>query len=242
MKPKTNYIINVPLVHGEITVVTADHAEDTMRHSARLANAIKDTGLNVLAINCGMSDKRYRGHFYEAVGRESFRDPKCIIKSSVCGNLIGEREAIDQIVDEARIAVVILSGWEFASSSSRRRHRLLFYLRELMERENVAVIIYAHSAKNPVAGIIDHGGIGKLSFLAHSIAELDSSQSLEKSVKKMKVVTATPAEERAMKEGAQLVANKIIKLGMDGRELGKDKGEGMKDERVLMSLGATCND
>src|SRR5689334_22015071 len=90
MKPKKNYIINVPLVHGEITVVTADHAEDTMRHSARLANAIKDAGLNVLAINCGMSDKRYRGHFYEAVGRESFRDPKCIIKSSVCGNLIGE--------------------------------------------------------------------------------------------------------------------------------------------------------
>ncbi|HET9137441.1 MAG TPA: hypothetical protein VFO76_12465, partial [Candidatus Kapabacteria bacterium] len=70
---------------------------------------------------------------------------------------------------------------------------------------------------NAVAGQIDHGGIGKLAFLAHSIAELESSESLEKSVKKMKVVTATAAEERAMKEGAQLVAHKIITLGTDGR-------------------------
>jgi hypothetical protein len=216
MKRKPSYINHVPFLQGEITVITSDHAEATMKHSARLAHSIKNVGLNVLAINCGMSDRRFREHYYEAHGKESFKEPRCIIKSSVCGNLIGEREAIDQIVAEAGIAIVVITGWEFASSNYRRRERLMCYLRDLMEREDVSVIIYSHIANEPVAGMIDHGGLGKLSLLAYAIAEIDSTQILEEKITKPPVLVATAAELREMEMSAQLFINEMKELQEDG--------------------------
>jgi hypothetical protein len=229
MKRKASYINSIPFRHGEITVVTSDHAEATMQHSARLANSVKETGLNVLAINCGMSDRRFREHFYQAHGREAFKEPRCIIKSSVCGNLIGEREAIDQIVDEAKIAVVIISGWEFASSTSRRRQRLLFYLRELMERENVAIIIYSHIANDPVAGMIDHGGLGKLSLLAYAIAEIDSSKILDDEIRKPAPLVATMAELREMGADIGISVTPGFRVGAQASGNGINNLEGVEE-------------
>jgi hypothetical protein len=65
---KPQYVNNVPFLDGELTIVTSDHAEASMRHSSRLANSFRKAGLNVLVINCGMSDRRFRSHYYDAYG------------------------------------------------------------------------------------------------------------------------------------------------------------------------------
>src|SRR2546421_11656697 len=57
---KTAYVLNIPLTHGEVSVVMSDHAEKTLQHSAKLASSIHKSGLGVLLINCGVSDKRFR--------------------------------------------------------------------------------------------------------------------------------------------------------------------------------------
>ena len=156
-----------------------------------------------------MSDKRFKEYFYDhhdITGKKN----RLVLHSSVRGDLIGEREAIDQIVTETAASVIIIAGWEWTSSSWRRKQRLLFYLRELMEDRDVAIIIYSHTANAPVAGEIDHGGIGKLSLLAMFIIELNTAEELEKQVPQAPAVCYETYEEYLEAErSAQLMINKI---------------------------------
>ncbi|HYM21030.1 MAG TPA: hypothetical protein VEW28_08505 [Candidatus Kapabacteria bacterium] len=43
---KTQYMNNVPFLPGELTIVTSDHAELAMQHSARLADSFRRARLN----------------------------------------------------------------------------------------------------------------------------------------------------------------------------------------------------
>jgi len=208
-----SYINSIPLRHGEVTVVTSGNAVRTMQHCTRLASDAQKTGLPVLLVNCGMSDARFKEYYYEHYD-PCVKKPELVLKSSVRGNLIGEREAIDQIVEEANIKVIVIAGWEWASSSWRRKQRLLFYLRELMEEKNIVVVIYSHVSNAPVAGEIDHGGLGKLSLLAMFIVEIEASEELEEVVPKpLPIVVQTVEELQAAERSAQLLARKINNLG-----------------------------
>ena len=210
-KSKTPYINSIPIKHGEITIVTSDHAEATMHHSSRLASAAQQVGVGVLLINCGMSNRRFREHFYSE-HTEVYDEPRLIVKSSVVGNLVGERDNIDQICREAKIGVVIIAGWEFASDNYRRRHRLISYLRGLMEEQDVAVVIYAHTANEPVAGTLDHGGLGKLTLLAYAVTRIEASEMLETAVKKPAPRVATTNELNEFERGAQAFVKEINDL------------------------------
>ena len=222
---KRAYINNIPLRHGEITVVTSDNAVATMQHSSRLAESVQKAGVSTLLINCGMSDKRFKEYFYDNHD-QSVKKPELVLYSSVRGNLIGEREALDQIITEVGIGVIVLAGWEWASSSWRRKERLLFYLRELMEDRDVAIIIYSHVSNSPVAGQIDKGGLGKLSLLAMFIAELDASEEMEKQVPKAPPIVYHNYEEYlAAERSAQLLINKINGLGGQDGKGGVDQVE-----------------
>ena len=213
---KRAYINNVPLRHGEVTIITSDNAMATMQHSSRLAESIKNAGSPTLLINCGMSDKRFKEYFYENHDA-AVKNHEIVLYSSIRGDLIGEREAIDQIVVEAGIGVVIIAGWEWTSSSWRRRQRLLFYLRELMEDRDVAIIIYSHTANAPVAGEIDHGGVGKLALLAMFVIELNTVEELEKQVPIAPSVCYRTYEEYLEAErSAQVMLSKIN--GLQGEE------------------------
>jgi len=214
-----NYINNVPIASGEITIVTSDHAEATMRHSAQLAFDAKKNGLNVLLVNCGMSDKRFRTHVHDTFGKEIYHGTRMIIHTSSCGDLIGERDAIDNIVDQARIGAIILCGWEFASCTRRRKERLICYLRELMANDGVSVTIYCHTANAPVAGKLDKGGIGKLGLLAWQVCEINSSELLEPILKRPDPVIATPGEMREAEQSVQMLLNKVNELAGDGQKI-----------------------
>ena len=59
---KNSYLNNVPVTHGEVTVVISDNAESLMKHSCKLANSASDAGIGTMLINCGMSERRFRKH------------------------------------------------------------------------------------------------------------------------------------------------------------------------------------
>jgi hypothetical protein len=214
-----NYINNIPVLNGELTVVTSDHATATMRHASQLAFDAKGLGLNVLIINCGMSDKRFRGHIHEKFGEQVYHANRMVIHTSVCGDLVGERDALDNIIYQANISTIILCGWEFASSTPRRKERLMFYLRELMANNNVSVTVYCHTAIAPVAGKIDRGGIGKLSLMAFQICEVDSSKQLEPILQRPKAIVATGQDIDEATESVRLLLNKVNALAGDGQKI-----------------------
>ena len=210
------FINNIPIRHGEITVITSRNAVASMKHSSRLASDTKKTGLGTLLINCSMSNNRFQEFFLEHYD-PCVKKPELVIHSSVQGNLIGEREAIDQIITQAKISVIIIAGWEWTSSSWRRKERLFFYLRELMAEYNIAIVIYSHVFNSPVAGEIDRAGLGKLSLLAMFVVELGASEVLEEIIRKPPpIVINTVEEEREAERSARLLINKINGLGGEG--------------------------
>ena len=213
-KAQRAYINNVPIRHGELTIVTSNNADDSMKHSSRLAANTQKAGVPVLLLNCAISDKLFKEYFHKAhehcPGRKEL-----IAKSCTRGDLIGEREAIDQIIEETGTGVIIIAGWEWASSSWRRKQRLLFYLRQLMEERDVAIVIYSHVHHAPVPREIDHCGLGKLSLLALFVVELEASSQLEKQVPKPPPIVYHSYEEyEAAERSAQLLINKIN--GLEG--------------------------
>jgi hypothetical protein len=227
---KTQYINNVPFLAGELTLVKSDHAEATMRHSALISNSFRKAGLNVLTINCGMSDRRFRSHYYDTYGEDTYTRPMVVLKTSELGDLVGERESIDQICREGKIGVVILAGWEFASSTRKRRDRLYFYLVELLKR-GIIVIVYTQTAGNPIAGRMLV--LGKLSARAFEIVEIDTSKFLEGAVKKPPVIAWESHDEMVRAEqGVQQLLKNINSLQPHGQGI-SGFGVGVIDTNAL---------
>ncbi len=245
---KCTYVNNVPLAHGRVTVVMSDNGDKVMAHSCKLAGSIKTAGIGVLLINCGMSDRSFREH---AGDLEDFRTfphhlvepdskPQLVIHTSIRGDLVCERDAIDQLVQNLRIGTVIIAGWEWASASWRRKEALLFYLRELMAEKDCAVVVYSQAVTKPVKGTFDRGGIGKLAMMAGFIIRDDASETLER-LKPLPPPMVVSAEEWAAAErSAQLLANKINELQgekSEKKEKGKRKGSKppIKSEKSIRS-------
>lgn len=186
---KSTKIKNIPIAHREVSVVVSENTETAMRHSCTLAREMHKLELHTLLVNCGVSPQRFRDYapksttFYRydaeeegAVFTPNKKLPNAksqmLTLDSVRGNLIGQSASIREIIEQCRIQVVIISGWEWTSSSWRRRERLLYFLREIMAELGVAVIVYAQTTTNPTPGENDKGGIGKLASIAFAITDL----------------------------------------------------------------------
>ncbi|MFI5263340.1 MAG: hypothetical protein ACHQM6_02360 [Candidatus Kapaibacterium sp.] len=238
---KYTYLNNIPLAQGEITVVMSKNAAVMAKHSWELAANIQNVGMGVLLINCGMSKRKFNQCEETTVpepntGKLNAGEEHLVVHSSVRGDLAGERDAIVQKVRDCNIGVVILSGWEWTSSSYRRKQRLLYNLRELMEDEDVAIVIYSQARTEPVAGEYDRGGLGQLAMLAEVIIKLEASEDLKKQISRPTPLVALPAEMEAAERSAQLMINKINELQGEKGEL-KIKNEKLKiEERGEMGV------
>jgi hypothetical protein len=201
------YVNNVPMAQGELSIVLSDNAEKVMRHSSALAKKIQDIGANVLLINCGMSNRRFREH---AGYPEGAHQPHYVIRTSYRGDLIGERDEIEQLVSACKIGVIIIAGWEWTSSNHRRKERLIYFLRELMAEEDCAIIVYSQAPTKPVIGKYDRGGVGKLSMLAAAIITDETAYDLETlKPKPLPLVVNSEDDNRMAEESARLLINKI---------------------------------
>lgn len=208
---KNSYVNNIPIVHGEVTIVINDNAVNLMKNSCKLARSVQEAGVGSLLINCGLSERRFRKH----IGYPEESKPKThlLVKNSEKGNLIGDRVEIDQAIAECDVRVIIISGWEWTSASYRRKERLLFYLREIMSERKVAVIIFSQTTTKPVIGKIDRAGLGKLPTFAIAIVAGEMSEALDAvSPKPPPIVIHSAEERRAAEESAQLLISKINML------------------------------
>jgi hypothetical protein len=239
MKTKTNnkcaYLNNIPINHGEMTVITSGSAEDIMAHSARTAAGAQKAGMSVLLINCGMSKNRFMEHIIEH-NDVGLKHPCLIVKSSIRGELINEGEEIRQALGQEYIRVVILAGWEWASNSWRKKNRLLYFLREIMEDYGVTVIVYASKFHSPVAGEIDRGGLGDLPFFAMFVIALSFTEQLEKNVPKPPVLYMRSNEEfEAMERSAQLLLNKVNDLQGENEKIRGSWDKDPSDEEEALA-------
>ncbi|MFI5263322.1 MAG: hypothetical protein ACHQM6_02270 [Candidatus Kapaibacterium sp.] len=248
---KFSYIKNIPLSQGELSVVLAKDAEQLMRHSCELAEEMKQSGLGVLLINCGMSDRRFRRHAHAATScikeqatdlmpyrHEPGDESQIMLYSSVGGDLVGEADTIRALVAQCPASVVILAGWEWTSSSYRRKERLIYDLRELMRDQDVSVVVYSQATTKPELGIYDRGGIGKLAMLAVAIIAVTAANILEVASPKPKAIITTESDIEAAERSAQLLTSKINDLSGTTslavrEERNSGKRERMKDKKPV---------
>ncbi|MEP7235656.1 MAG: hypothetical protein ABI778_10200, partial [Ignavibacteriota bacterium] len=234
-------IDQIPMSIGEVTVVLSKHAEAITKGSCRLADSIRNKGISTLLVNCGISRPRFEeaapkadvrilegedgqiiamdGMPCEYLKFEDDEDPKVVrarphlvVVHSTRGDLVNEMNDLDEIIYECRVGVVIISGWEWASDSWRKRERLLFALRRMAEEREVAIVIYSQATTSPIAGCFDRGGIGKLAMLAYEIVTYKSTEKLKKVFSQNPPLPQTPEDLREAERSAQLLASKINDL------------------------------
>lgn len=217
-----SHINSVPVAQGEISVVLSDDAEDMMRHAASVALATKRAGAGVMLINCGMSTRRFNTymephkpkrdiHYYHPDARS--KETKLVVYDSVIGNLVDDIESVGEMIVHADVSLVIIMGWEWTSSSSRRKERLLFALREMVTNRHLAVIVYSQATTNPKAGKADRGGLGRLAQIAIAITKQNEIEKIESEIPQAPLkVTNVDDLKPETRESARLSNNKINEL------------------------------
>lgn len=223
---KSTKIKNIPLAYRELSVVVSQNTDICMRHSCTFADATHTLGVGVLLVNCGVSPQRFheyapkRTTFFRIDGEDGERvftpntnipNPKSqmMILDSVRGNLAGQVGAIREIIEQCDIQVLIISGWEWSSSSWRRKERLLYFLREIMAELGVAVIVYAQTTTNPTVGENDKGGIGKLATIAFAITDLRGAELSSEIAPSIPPMVVSNEEWYEAERSARLLVNKI---------------------------------
>jgi hypothetical protein len=159
------HVLNVPLEHGEISVVLADTAEDMLRHSSQFATEISQLGVGVMLMNCGLSERRFNEHTKNIPKYKSYEElpkrrvPQLMAFNSTRGDLVGDSYIIDSMSYHAHVSVLIIMGWEWTASSYARKERLMYYLRELIGDKQMAVVVYSQARTRPTAGRPDRACI-----------------------------------------------------------------------------------
>jgi hypothetical protein len=224
-KKQLAYYLNVPMRHGEMTVVKNDHAEEAMRHAFRVAKEIHDSGVGVLLVNCGMSERRFRENF-EEVSQVSEQQPALLIHTATRGNLETDRFEIEPLLIKTGIKTVIIVGWEWASDSYKRTRRLYSCLRDIMDYHNVAMLVYANASHPIEAGKFDQRGLGKLTLMAYATCAVGPVEKLEKLTPKPKPIVLPGYEYQAAERGVAELMRKV-------NELPGDDGGGVHEEAVI---------
>jgi hypothetical protein len=222
---KITHVNSVPLAHGELSIVLSESAENMLAHSTKLASDIRNLGVGTLIVNCGVSERRFHEHIEPYIStsdrfysRKDEKEVKLASLSTCRGDLVSEGDTITEIVGQAGIGVVIIMGWEWTSSTWRRRERLFYYLRELMHNHNVAVIVYSQARTEPTVGIYDRGGIGKLAMMCVAITKDTTTAEIEKVHPRPKPIVMSAKEWAEASRSAQLLVNKVN--GLEGGNIG----------------------
>jgi hypothetical protein len=223
---KTTRIKNIPVAHREVSVVVSENTDIAMRHSCMLAREMQKLELNTLLVNCGVSPQRFRDYApksttfyrYDAEEEEAVFTPNTKIPNpksqmltldSVRGNVAGQSASIREIIEQCQIKILILSGWEWSSSSWRRKEKLLYFLREIMAELGVAVIVYAQTTTNPISGENDKGGIGKLASISFAITDLRGAAISSEIAPSIPPIVMSQKEWVKAERSARLLVSKI---------------------------------
>lgn len=222
------YINNIPLHTGEITVLMHQNAETITHHACQSAQVIRQHNLGVLLLNCAATNLRFNAVANKYITDDSRkRKPHLYTRTMERGNLADEKKYVEDMIDAAGINVLIISGWEWTSSSYRRKQRLLYLLREWAERKNVAIIIYSQARTEPTLGEYDRGGLGWLASIAYAIVKIDAVKQTE-DIPAPPPLIITEEDQAAAERSAQLIADMLKSYGR-GEALPRQEEQETKD-------------
>ena len=219
---KTGRIYNIPVTEGELTIVRTLNAADVMKHSCRFAVASRKAGAGVLIVNTGLSKRRFKEAAIESgIEINDVRDTNyfvsagkgsLIIQTSLAGELANELGGIRQACIEAKISTVVITGWEWTSSSYRRKEQLVFGLRKLLDELDISVVVYTQSPGRIASGEYSRGGVGKLAMMAYDVVSYDPKNDLEDEAAGASEMVETRKPQPVIGGGVQLDRNKINEL------------------------------
>src|ERR1043165_3961059 len=199
---KTDIICVVPVTAGELTIVMADYAGDVMKHCCDVARSARDGGAGVLVINTRLSKRRFKEAATEAgIEVSPVRDTNAmispgtvplIIQTSLAGELSSQLGEIRHICEEAKIRIVVITGWEWTSSSYRRKEQLLFGIRGLLDELDIALVVYSQSPSRIECGKYARGGVGKLAMIAYDVLDIEAVKGLSQEETDLGEFVATP--------------------------------------------------
>ena len=218
------YINNIPLNAGEITVLMHQNAETITNHACQTAQAIREHDLGVLLLNCATSNGRFQrtaDKFITTAARN--KRPHLYLRTMEKGNLVYEKGYIEEMIDAAHVSVIIISGWEWTSSSYRRKERLIFQLRQWAEQKKVAIIIYSQARTEPTLGEYDRGGIGKLAMIAYAIEKIDFAEQT-RDIPKPPPLIHDEEDRAAADRSAQLIVEQLKSYDKKARAEAASRG------------------
>jgi hypothetical protein len=218
---KNGKICNIPVSEGELTIIRAAQAAEIMKHSCEVAKAARAAGAGVLIINTGLSKRRFKAAAAD-VGIElspvrdtssmvSPGNTSLIIQTSIAGELSSQLSEIRQICEEAKIRIVIITGWEWTSASHRRKELLLFGLRGLLDELDISLIVYTQSPNSIASGKYARGGVGKLAMIAYEVVDYLPEDTRDAETDLGELV-GVPKPQPVVVGGEQLSARKINEL------------------------------
>lgn len=235
---KRGIFAGVPLNYGEMTIVKSDSASASMVHACKLGEKLTQRNLSALVVNCGMNRKRFTEHFHKHhtyAYKNTKEETSFIYYHSMIGDLSGDSDAIHQLVWQQCIGAVIITGWEWVASNWRKKQKLLYFIRLLMDELNVAVIIYSNTPMNVEPGKYSNLGAGKLSLMTSFVAEIDAADELEEEVGKPEPLFEDKEEEKKAEEGVKVMVNEINELDSGSPEIviGEGEVEGEMERSVI---------
>lgn len=219
---KNGHICNVPVTEGELTIITAAGAAEIMKHSCELAVASRKAGAGILIINTGLSKRRFKEAATEAgIEVSPVRDTNAmispgtvplIIQTSLAGELSSQLGEIRHICEEAKIRIVVITGWEWTSSSYRRKEQLLFGIRGLLDELDIALVVYSQSPNRIECGKYARGGVGKLAMIAYDVLDIEAVKGLSQEETDLGEFVPAPKPQPVFAGGEQLPTRKINEL------------------------------
>ena len=181
---KTNYL---KFTEGEITIYCGVNAMSNCSASLEQAASIARSNpkSRILYLNTFLSTRKVMAQARQPKAPLALNPSpgvpgkgNIIIENIAIGNLANELWRVERMIEEQKITCVIINSWEFAHQSYIYKERAIFALMGMVNKFEVAVLVYSQS-KAIKAGKIQRGGLGKLSALATEVIVLETEEKSE---------------------------------------------------------------
>ena len=156
----------------EITIVVGDTIGENCRSSIRYACDIAKDGRfgKVIFFNTVQTERKMVSVGREVlVGDYDIANENITFETADIGETLSLSSAVREHVTTGH-AVIVINSWEFASREPRQRDRLLFQLKEWINKFGLTVIIFMQKhTLAPCPGSLQRRGAGKLSAISDRV-------------------------------------------------------------------------
>ena len=169
-----------------VNVIVGDSIGKNVTAAIRHGYNLSRTGEgNVLYIDTVETNKQLENSMRKVMGpplpedkilNHDPNEPTIYFETVHHGELAKQRYMILDYIRYKNVTSVIVNSWEFACNKFQDRQDVLFLFQELTEGVYInaaSVLVYAQApAKDPIAGMLQRGGLGKLAGMARMVTDI----------------------------------------------------------------------